>query len=141
MDNLTIIFFFCFLFCFAIIHRFAYYKHNYYTKYNIYFICLFTAILFTFLYIVTNFIISQYKLVNINRKNPQLSISDENKSDIKYIEILSIISLVIFALMFLIHIFRHMFDNQYAYINNKYKVSTLFASLLTSILIIIIYLK
>ena len=58
--------------------KFFYFKNNNYTSYNLIFLVLFSGILFTFLYVIVNFIISQYNLININNDN-ELSISDENK--------------------------------------------------------------
>ena len=134
IDNITICVFFAFLLILSIIFvinlkfNFFYFKNNNYTSYNLIFLVLFSGILFTFLYVIVNFIISQYNLININNDN-ELSISDENKKDIKYIEVLSGVFLSIFLLIFLIHIFLHMINNQYTFINNTYKVHIVWASI------------
>ena len=109
-------------------------------EYDIVFIGFFSIILFIFLYICTNLIISPYKVIQSKK------VEDKDETKISYInqiedlEYISTYFLTIFSLLILIYfIWKYGKEKKSFIINDKYKGKILITSFILTFIIIGIY--
>ena len=121
--------------------NYIYFKHNNYNKIDILFIVFFSICLFSFTYLCVNFITGQYKTIDKieedinNNKVLKITFNDDNQK----LNISFIIILAIFGVIMIFSNMNYMVNNQFEFLNNKYKATLNIFSVLVSATIIGLY--